>query len=262
MKGFALALALCLAAAPAHAALEPQTAAETRRVPAAPTRWVTDETGFLSPAARERLDRRLEAYERATGHQVVVWIGRTTGGQPLEEWAARTFEAWKIGRKGADDGVALFVLADDRQVRIEVGYGLEGQLTDARASRIIRDELVPRLQRQDRDGAVTAAVDGILAVLGGETGAPAARPAAEPRDVPWGRVVIIAIIVLLGLGLLARNPSLAAYLLWTLAASSRHGGRGSSFGGGGFSGGGGGFGGGGFSGGGGRSGGGGASGRW
>ena len=84
-----------------------------------------------------------------------MWIGQTTGGMPIEDWAVRAFAAWRVGRKGIDDGVALFVFADDRKVRIEVGYGLEDRVPDAVASRIIGDRSIPRLRAGDRDGAVT-----------------------------------------------------------------------------------------------------------
>ena len=107
-------------------------------VPPSPTRWVEDHAGFVSPATRDALDRKLESYELATGHQVVVWIGDTIGGDALDDWAVRTFEAWKVGRKGHDDGIVMFVLAKDRTIDIEVGYGLEGQVPDAVAARIIR----------------------------------------------------------------------------------------------------------------------------
>jgi uncharacterized protein len=107
--------------------------------PPAPSRWVEDHAGLLSPATRSALDARLEAYEHATGHQVVVWIDKTLGGAPLDDWAVRTFAAWKIGRAGFDDGIAVFVFADDRRIDIEVGYGLDAKLPDATASRIIRE---------------------------------------------------------------------------------------------------------------------------
>ena len=79
----------------------------------------------------------------------------------------RTFEAWKVGRKGLDDGLVLFILAQDRKLRIEVGYGLEGQMPDAIASRIIRETITPRLSAGDWDGAVNAGVERILTTLGG-----------------------------------------------------------------------------------------------
>jgi uncharacterized protein len=105
------------------AALVPVALAWAQAAPPAPARWVTDNAGFLSDTAREALDSKLEAYERSTGHQIIVWIGNTTGDQPLalEEWSAKTFEAWGIGRKGIDDGLAVFILPEGRKVAIEVG---------------------------------------------------------------------------------------------------------------------------------------------
>jgi len=117
-------------------------------LPPSPTRWVDDQAAFLSPATRSALDARLEGYQRATGHQVVVWIGKTLGDTPLDDWAVRTFAAWKLGRKGFDDGIAMFILADDRAIDIEVGYGLEDKVPDAVASRIIREVMAPRLASQ------------------------------------------------------------------------------------------------------------------
>jgi uncharacterized protein len=233
--------------------------------PPAPTRWATDTVGFLSARTRQQLDQRLEAYQARTGHQVIVWIGDSIGAGDLETWAARTFVAWGIGRgKGHDDGAALFILAQDRRMRIEVGYGLEGQLTDLEAASILRDELTPRLRQGDRDAAVIAAVNRMLAALGGE--APGAAPAvsplgdrdgADPRPIPRWQLYGMGILGVLFLLFLITHPRMAAALLYTMAAQGGRRGGGYS-GGGGFGGGGGG----GFSGGGGRSGGGGASGSW
>ena len=221
-------------------------------VPPSPARWVEDPSGFLSPATRATLDARLEGYERATGHQIVVWIGTSLEGAALDDWAVRTFAAWKVGRKGFDDGVAMFVFADDRKIDIEVGYGLEDKLPDAIASRIIREVMAPRLRAGDRDGAVSAGVDAVLAAIEGKpwTGAPAtAPPSRELSTTDWivGGLVLVAILILA-----ITHPRLALLLLWTIMAGGRRGG----FGGGG------GIGGGGFGGGGGRSGGGGARGGW
>jgi uncharacterized protein len=242
-------------------AVSAQGAAAPASIPPAPQRWVTDEAGLLSPAVRQALDQRLERYERATGHQVIVWIAQLPEGQSVEDWTARVFSAWGIGRKGQDDGVGIFLFPAARKVRIEVGYGVEGQLTDLQAARIINEQLTPRMRQNDPDGAITAAVDGVLAALGGEPGGP--PPAAtgeqgQPRGMGLAQKVILAIAGLFLLGLLITHPSLAVYLLFSIF-SGGGGGRGSGFGGGGFGGGGGG---GGFSGGGGRSGGGGASGSW
>jgi uncharacterized protein len=251
---------LLIALALALATVAPST-------PPSPTRFVTDGAGLLSASTQAELEQRLERYQRDTGHQVLLWIGRTTDGEPIESWAVRAFAAWKVGRKGLDDGVAIFILAADRRIRIEVGYGLEDRVPDAVASQIIADQMVPRLRAADPDGAARAGVSGVLAAVGGETGAP--RDAAPGRtEIGRGQLILVGLIALLVLGFIVTNPRLALMLLMTLDShgSRRGGGWGGGGWGGGFGGGGnwggGGFGGGGFSGGGGRSGGGGASGSW
>ncbi len=219
--------------------------------PPAPQRWVTDGPGLLSPAVRTTLDQRLQAYEKSTGHQVLVWIGTSTGGDPLEDWAVRAFAAWKVGRKGLDDGLVLFVFTGDRTLRMEVGYGLEGQVPDLVASRIIRETIVPRLKGGDPDGALSAGVDRILKVAGGDAAAGAAQAPVRPEGPPLSPLAWI-LIAAAGLGVLTlaiTHPGLAVWLLFNILSGGR--------GGGGFGGGGGNF-----SGGGGRSGGGGASGSW
>jgi uncharacterized protein len=224
---------------------------------------VTDQAGFLSPSTRQALDDRLQAYEAATGHQVLVWIGRTTGGQPLEDWAARTFAAWGVGRKKLDDGAVVFVLADERKVRIEVGYGLEERIPDVVAARIIRDEMAPRLRAGDRDGAIRAAVDRVLAAAGGERAPPpdGASPPAPVRSFGLLQLVLLGFVLIVVLVVVVTHPEIALWMLFTMGGGG--GRRAGGWGGGGFGGGGGwGGGGGGFSGGGGRSGGGGASGSW
>jgi uncharacterized protein len=228
----------------------------TAAVPPAPQRWVTDDAGFLTPAARDRLDGRLEAYEKQTGHQVLVWIGRTTAGVPVEDFSVAAFRAWRIGRKGLDDGLVLFVFAGDRKVRIEVGYGLEGQVPDAIASRIIREAIVPRMQAGDRDGAIVAAVDALVAAVEGRAppasaGSGEASPdRAPPFDLPslgLAQKILIGLAAAAFLVLLITHPSLALYLLFTMLSGGRGGGSGGRRR---------------FAGGGGRSGGGGATGSW
>src|SRR5882757_5323566 len=155
------------------------TLAAPAAVPPAPQRWVTDQVSLLSPAVRQALDERLERYQQATSHHVVVWIGQLPEGQSVEDWTARAFSAWGIGRKGQDDGVGIFLFPAARKVRIEVGYGLEGQLTDLQAARIINEQLTPRMRQGDADGAITAAVDGVLAAVGGEPGGPPPRAVGE-----------------------------------------------------------------------------------
>jgi uncharacterized protein len=245
-------LALLLAVMGAAAVVRAETA-----IPPAPERWVTDRASFLSPTTAADLDQGLAGYARDTGHQVLVYIDRTTGGVPIEDWGVRAFQRWRVGRMGIDDGLVLFVFSDDRRVRIEVGYGLEDRVPDAVARRIIDEQITPRLRTGDRDGGIRAGVGAILSAIGdGGIGATPAQPepATGPPQLPipvWMRIAGLVLLVV-GVGFLVTHPSLAWLLL--LNIGSGRGGRGG--GGGGWGGGGG------FSGGGGRSGGGGASGGW
>jgi uncharacterized protein len=136
-------------------------------IPPSPAHWATDTTGFLAPQTVIALDARLRAYENRSGHQVLVYVAPTTGATPIEDWTVRAFARWKVGRKGLDDGLVLFVFPADRKLRIEVGYGLEQTVPDATAARIIRD-ITPKLKAGESDAAVTAGVDEILAAVGGE----------------------------------------------------------------------------------------------
>jgi len=222
-------------------------AAETP-IPPSPTQWVTDTANFLSPEAVRSLDARLAAYEQATGHQIIVYIAPTTGDAPIEDWAVRAFAKWKVGRKGLDDGLALFIMSQDHKMRIEVGYGLEAVVPDAIASRVIGEVMAPRIQAGHPDDAVTAAIDSLTAVIGGQAGAPPPTPTPE-RSKPWTlfQWIFYGIAGILILALLITHPALAFYLLASIVSGGSGGGGG---------------GGGGFGGGGGRSGGGGASGSW
>ncbi|MGA9521705.1 MAG: TPM domain-containing protein, partial [Myxococcaceae bacterium] len=196
---------------------------------------------------------RLQAYERDTGHQVIVWTGRTTGDVPLEEWAVRTFEAWGVGSKKLDDGLALFLFSEDRRIRIEVGYGLEGVIPDAIASRVINEVAVPALRAGDPDAAVVGSINDLLQRIGGERGPPQQVPRytqRPTRDVGAGNMIMFLVIGAIFLLLFITNPRLAMFLLFSLMSGGRGGGGGGGHGGGGFGGGGG------------RSGGGGASGSW
>lgn len=240
--------------------------AQQAPIPPAPTRWATDTAGFLSPQALQAADRALEDYERSSGAQLLVWIGQSTGDTPLEDWAADAFRRWKVGRKGLDNGLVLFVFAADRKVRIEVGYGLEGNVPDIVASRILNDEVLPRIRAGDRDGAILGGVNALIAAASG-TSSSAASPGpplegGPAEGVSGGRdgtgrpmsifqMAIVGLLIVGFLILLITNPSLAIYILFSILSSGRGGG-----------GGGGGYSRGGFSGGGGSSGGGGASGSW
>ena len=250
-RWFALAVLILVSAAVLFAA-------ETR-IPPMPNQWVTDTAGFLSPQVATDLNARLRAFEQQSGHQVLVYIGQTTGDTPIEQWASRAFEKWKVGRKGIDDGLVLFIMAQDRKLKIEVGYGLEAEVPDIIAGRIINDILVPRILGGDRDGAVTAGIDAMAAAISGQDlPAAAQQPRGSTRDrslrpLSLGQIILYGIIGIVILIIFITNPSLAIYLLMSVLSNSGNNRRG-----GGWSGGGGG----GFGGGGGRSGGGGASGSW
>jgi uncharacterized protein len=239
-------------------------------IPPVPDRYVTDTAGALSSETRATLENQLRAYEKSTGHQIIVWIGQTTGDVPLETWTGETADHWKIGRKKYDDGAVLFIFMRDRKIRIEVGYGLESKLPDADAYRIIQDDIRPRMRQDDTDGAVQAGVAAILNTI-----TPSAANMTPPPSVSHGRddlfsdmnlvffigfllfAIIVHIIRTIYYGYLVLHEGRPA-----AQAQMR---RSRFFGGafvGGFGGGGGGFGGGGFSAGGGGFGGGGASGGW
>lgn len=234
-------------------------AAETP-IPEAPTQWVTDTAKFLSPEAVSTLNARLSQYEQRTGHQLIVYIAPTTGDAPIDDWAVRAFAKWKVGRKGLDDGLALFIMSQDRKIRIEVGYGLEPVIPDAIASRVINEVMVPRIQAGQRDDAVTAAVKALTQRIDTQSGEnPPATPPEQSRPSSGLESIFFGFLGLVILGLLVTHPRLAfLFLVSILSGGGRYrgGGGGYGWGGGGFGGGGG------FSGGGGRSGGGGASGSW
>src|SRR5262245_53840356 len=195
-------------------------AAETP-IPEAPTQWVTDTANFLSAGAASALNARLEDYERATGHQLIVYIGRSTGDAPIEDWAARAFAKWKVGRKGIDDGLVLFIMSEDRKLRFEVGYGLEPIVPDVIALTVVNDVIVPRIQAGDRDGAVTAGMDAVMTVIGGG-GLPAPARARERNERPMtlGQMIVFGIIGLIVLFVFVTHPTLALYLLVSILSRS------------------------------------------
>lgn len=156
-------LALCAVlagAVPAHAqSLQPVPPLERR---------VTDLTGTLAPDESRQLEGRLAQFERDKGSQVAVLLVPTTAPETIEEYGIRIAEAWRLGRKGVDDGVLLLVAIDDRALRIEVGYGLEGALPDVTAKRIASDVITPYFRQGDYYGGLSAGVEKIIGVIEGE----------------------------------------------------------------------------------------------
>jgi uncharacterized protein len=129
---------------------------------------VTDLTGTLTPDQATALEAKLRAFEQAQGSQVVVLVVPTTQPEEIEQYSIRVAEQWRIGRKSIDDGAIVVVAIDDRRVRIEVGYGLEGALPDATANRIIQLDIVPQFKRGDYYGGINTGVDRIMRVIEGE----------------------------------------------------------------------------------------------
>lgn len=285
----------------AIALLSPWSVSHADDQPAVPklTRHITDLTSTLSPQQIDQLDAQLVNLEKQKGAQLVVLMVGSTQPDDIEDYSLRVSEANKVGRKGTDDGVLLFIAKNDRRVRIEVGYGLEGAIPDAAAARIIREYIAPKFRSNDYFGGISDAVGALTQLINGEPLPPPVRGNEEHHGSNLQGMFFIAVFLLIVLrGMFGRAPALVraplggfiiGALLWMLASigigifggilgglfmllpagSGRSiggggwGGFGGWGGGGGFGGGGfGGGGGGGFSGGGGSFGGGGASGSW
>jgi uncharacterized protein len=231
-----------------------------------PTNYVSDFAGVLSPATQVDLNRLCLQVDRQAHAQIAVVTVKSLDGEPIENFATALEDKWKVGKKGTDRGLLLIFATDDRKYRIEVGYGLEGILPDGRVGDIGR-QIVPYLQRNDYDGAVTVAVQQIAGVIAADAGVtlstsprPAYAPAPQPRPLSLGELLVLGVVLLLVIFVLARfgGSGLLGFLIGMFLGGGGGGGRG---GGGDWGGGGGGDGGfGGF--GGGSSGGGGASGSW
>jgi uncharacterized protein len=245
------------------------TSAENARraLPPAPSDFVYDEAGWLSAGERRTLVQQLLEYERASSNQIIVAIFRSLRGAELADFSNRVANAWGIGRKEHDNGILLAIYADERKIDIEVGYGLEGKVTDLTSDLIIRERIGPAFREGRYYDGIRSAVDALIAASHGEfTGTGRARADRQRGGNPaW--LFWAVFLVLMVLGSVGRRRSLLGPLILG-SAMSRRGGRwggGSAWGGfGGFGGGlgGGGGSGGTFSGGGGSFGGGGARGGW
>ncbi len=255
-----------------------------------PELWarVTDETNTLNANEKQALENYLQSLEQEKGSQLAVLIVATTEPEPIEDYAIRVAEKWKLGREGVDDGVILLIAKDDRKLRIEVGYGLEGAITDAQSRRIIEDYITPNFKQGNFVGGINEGVSAISKLIVGEElpepthgsgsgegkeisgwaififmGALIVAGVSKNKLGPWKSKGLGAAIAFIG-GVLIFGLGLAFLMtIFFLIFSSISGGSGrGGYYGGGFGGGGSFGGGGGFSGGGGSFGGGGASGSW
>ncbi len=150
---------------------------------------VTDLTGTLSAQQKSELEAKLAAYEARRGSQMAVLLVPTTKPEEIEQYSIRVAEAWKIGRKGVDDGIILVVAKDDRRLRIEVGYGLEGTIPDSLANRVIEERIVPRFREGNFYGGVRDGVDQLIRLAEGEPLPPPAPPSALGHTDPMALLV-------------------------------------------------------------------------
>lgn len=262
--------------------------------------WLVDTTGTFNSAQKQALTQRLQAFEQSKGAQIFVLVVSTTGTEGIDSYTRRVYDQWKVGRKKVDDGILLVVAKDDRRLRIEVGYGLEGAVTDLQAGRIIREFITPAFTQGDYVGGINAGVEKLMGLVEGEPLPPPVKSSQVDTDeegpiaillpLAFFSFVLPPVAAALIIGLfsffvfwsvpLALVGAVVAFVLSLIGKAFGAGGRGNSgrasrrgaaigglgggFGGGFGGGGGGGFGGGsGFGGGGGgSSGGGGASGSW
>jgi len=226
-----LAIALAPLAVLAQAAGWEQTTEGLAPIPALSAR-VTDLTATLAPAERQALEAKLAAWEQQSGNQLAVLLVPSTQPEPIEAYSIRVAEAWKIGRKGQDNGALLLVAKDDRKLRIEVGYGLEGVLTDATSRRIIAETITPLFRQGQFAAGINAGVDRIIGVVGkGEPLPPAAqrKPGPSSIAVPFDWVIFFFILVPVLGGILRRifgkfgGASVGAALVgggaWVIAGS-------------------------------------------
>jgi uncharacterized protein len=254
---------------------------------------VVDEAGILSPQAEADISAQLSAHEQSTSNQVVVVTLKSLQGYDIADYANRLFRHWGIGQKGRNNGVLLIIAPNERKMRIEVGYGLEGALTDAESFSIIEREIKPPFRKGNYEQGIRAGVSAIIAAINGEyQGTPPITSSGEKDSiigplfagllfVQWilghithhastttrtlfavGASLVSGLIVWFFMGILFVAVLMAALVFMIMMLAGGRMGRGGSGYGNWSSGGGGGGGGGGFSGGGGSSGGGGASGSW
>ncbi|MFO1265560.1 MAG: YgcG family protein [Rubrivivax sp.] len=162
---------------------------------------VTDLTGTLTAAEQAALEQKLAAFEARKGAQVALLVVATTAPEAIEQYSIRVVEAWKLGRAKPDDGALLLVAKDDHALRIEVGRGLEGALTDATANRIIEDTMVPLLRQGQFAAAVNGGVDQMLRVIDGEE-LPAPERAWQPAAGLLNALPVLLIAFIVGSAIL------------------------------------------------------------
>jgi uncharacterized protein len=169
-------------------------------------RWVHDEAHILSASAIAELEAILKAERDSTSNQIAVLIIPSLEGEPIEDYALRVaHNEWKLGQKGKDNGVLLLISVKDRLVRTEVGYGLEGALTDAMSTRINRNEIAPRFRQGDFDGGVKAGVVAIIQAIKGEYKNDNPVTQRSPRKSKRGSSLLTLLIIMVAVFVLSRR---------------------------------------------------------
>lgn len=218
-----------------------------RAVPAHNAVWVHDEAGILSASAKSQMEALLQAHRDSTSTQIAVLIVPSLEGEDIDGYAVRVFEEWKLGQQGKDNGVLFLVAMQERQMRIEVGYGLEGVLTDALSSRINRNEVAPFFREGNYEAGIQAGVSAIIKAVAGEYKNDDPAPRKRGKKSSWSTIIFLLLIILF---MSRRNRGggggMGGYWTAAMMGNMLGGGRGSGgswgggdFGGGGFSGGGG-----------------------
>ncbi|MFH1797091.1 MAG: YgcG family protein [Pseudomonadota bacterium] len=157
---------------------------------------VVDQAGMIDAATKALLTAKLEAFEQKSSDQIVVATMNSLDGDSIEDFANRQFRAWGLGQAGENNGILLLVAKDDHKMRIEVGYGLEGTLTDLHSKLIIENTMVPAFRAGDFSGGISRAVDDIILVLEGnaaELEARAERNQEAPEQIDWAVFLFIAV---------------------------------------------------------------------
>jgi uncharacterized protein len=160
---------------------------------------VHDDAHALKQETVDQLERELKAYEDSTSNQIAILIVHSLDGEVLETYSLEVAEKWKLGKKDKDNGVLLLVAVDDHKIRIEVGQGLEGVLTDAQSSRIVRNEVAPEFRRGDYDAGIKAGITGIIKAIAGEYKADDTDSSSS--DLTLGERILVGGFILLLLGI-------------------------------------------------------------
>ena len=168
--------------------------------------YVNDYANMMSASARSKIEADLKAFERTDSTQVVILTIPSLEGEAPEDYSIKVAEAWKIGQKGKDNGIIFLVANQERKIRVEVGRGLEGKLTDLMAGRIIDLVVKPRFKRGDFDGGFTAGVHSLIDATRGEFKAQAERAPVRKRGIsPYFTIIFFAGVALLFLGSMSKT---------------------------------------------------------